>query len=51
VVYPSRKHLPLAVSAFIDLVLGKLDQMDMLLELPSSGKAQGLFVSTENATP
>ncbi|WP_426390903.1 LysR family transcriptional regulator [Variovorax sp. R-27] len=51
VVYPSRKHLPLAVSAFIDLVLDKLDQMDMLLELPSSGKAQGLFVSTENATP
>ncbi|SEK65920.1 DNA-binding transcriptional regulator, LysR family [Variovorax sp. YR750] len=28
VVYPSRKHLPLAVSAFIGLVMGKLDQMD-----------------------
>ncbi|MBB4222519.1 LysR family transcriptional regulator [Variovorax guangxiensis] len=30
VVYPSRKHLPLAVSAFIGLVMGKLDQMDVL---------------------
>jgi len=29
-VYPSRKHLPLAVSAFIGLVMGKLDQMDAL---------------------
>lgn len=35
VVYPSRKHLPLAVSAFIDLVMGKLDQMDVLQQAQS----------------
>lgn len=39
VVYPSRKHLPLAVSAFIDLVMSKLDQMDLLKESPPPGKA------------
>lgn len=39
VVYPSRKHLPLAVSAFIELVMAKLDQMDVLHEPASQGKA------------
>jgi DNA-binding transcriptional LysR family regulator len=39
VVYPSRKHLPLAVSAFIDLVIGKLDQIDVLQEPPPPRKA------------
>lgn len=39
VVYPSRKHLPLAVSAFIDLVIGKLDQLDVLQEPPPPRKA------------
>ncbi|KQW58068.1 LysR family transcriptional regulator [Variovorax sp. Root411] len=39
VVYPSRKHLPLAVSAFIDLVIGKLDQIDVLQEPPPPPKA------------
>ncbi len=32
VVYPSRKHLPLAVSAFIELVMSKLDQMEVFSE-------------------
>jgi DNA-binding transcriptional LysR family regulator len=39
VVYPSRKHLPLAVSAFIELVVGKLGQMGLLLGAPDTGKA------------
>ncbi|MGJ7527077.1 LysR family transcriptional regulator [Variovorax sp. GB1P17] len=39
VVYPSRKHLPLAVSTFIDTVIGKLGQMDVLLEPAPPGKA------------
>jgi len=39
VVYPSRKHLPLAVSAFIGLVVGKLGQMGLLLGAPDTGKA------------
>lgn len=39
VVYPSRRHLPLAVSAFIELVMAKLDQMDALHEPVSQGKA------------
>lgn len=34
VVYPSRRHLPLAVSAFIDLVLDRLGAVD---ELPLAG--------------
>ncbi len=36
VVYPSRRHLPLAVSAFIDLVIDKLGTMDAL-PLASTG--------------
>ena len=28
VLYPSRRHLPLAVSAFIDLVVEKLSELD-----------------------
>jgi DNA-binding transcriptional LysR family regulator len=39
VVYPSRKHLPLAVSAFIDLVMSKLGQMNLLKEPLHPGKA------------
>ncbi|QNK70226.1 LysR family transcriptional regulator [Variovorax sp. PAMC26660] len=39
VVYPSRKHLPLAVSTFIDMVIGKLGQMDVLQEPAPPGKA------------
>lgn len=38
VVYPSRKHLPLAVSAFIEMVTGRLDRLDVLKE-PPAGKA------------
>ncbi|MFM9923942.1 LysR family transcriptional regulator [Variovorax sp. H27-G14] len=33
VVYPSRRHLPLAVSAFIELVTGKLDSAELLAEI------------------
>ncbi len=39
VVYPSRKHLPLAVSAFIEMVVGKLGQLDVLQAPPLPGKA------------
>ena len=31
VLYPSRRHLPLAVSAFIDLVADKLGEMEAAL--------------------
>jgi DNA-binding transcriptional LysR family regulator len=39
VIYPSRKHLPLAVSAFIEMVVGKLGQLDVLQDPVRSGKA------------
>ena len=39
VVYPSRKHLPLAVAAFIEMVIGKLGQLDVLQAPPLPGKA------------
>jgi DNA-binding transcriptional LysR family regulator len=32
VLYPSRRHLPLAVSAFIGLVMGKLSAAEVIME-------------------
>ena len=37
VVYPSRRHLPLAVSAFIDLVMDKLSDVNELPRHCSAG--------------
>jgi DNA-binding transcriptional LysR family regulator len=36
VLYPSREHLPLAVSAFIDLVLTRVGEMEGLTDQPAS---------------
>ena len=38
VLYPSRRHLPLAVSAFIGLVIGKLSEVEALPEALRSGR-------------
>ena len=39
VLYPSRRHLPLAVSAFVGLVMEKLSTMEALPEVLRPGKA------------
>jgi len=39
VLYPSRKHLPLAVSAFIGMVMEKLSTVEALPEMLQPGRA------------
>ena len=39
VLYPSRRHLPLAVSAFIGLVVQKLSAVEALPEVLRSGRS------------